>query len=51
MVKQKVTLSIDSEIYGEYKRLCDERGIIISKQVEILMKKQCESHFKEKLGD
>ena len=38
MTNKRVTLSVDSKIYDEFKRYCEERGIIISKQFEIFMK-------------
>lgn len=39
-MKSKLTLSIDKEILKKYKEFCEDKGIIISKQVENLMKKQ-----------
>ena len=36
--KVKLTLSIDKETLIRYKELCDKEGMIISKQVENLMK-------------
>jgi len=36
--KTKLTLSVDENILREYKKICKEEGIIISKQVENLMK-------------
>lgn len=38
MTNKRVTLSVDSKIYDEFKRYCEERGIIISKQFELFMK-------------
>ena len=40
MPNKRVTLSIDSKIYDEYKKYCEERGIILSKQVELFMKEE-----------
>ncbi len=34
----KVTLSINKKVWEDYKRLCEEEGIINSKQVEKFMK-------------
>ena len=33
----EITLSIDERVYEKFKRYCEERGLIISKQVELLM--------------
>jgi len=38
--KKTVTLSINKKIYGEYKKYCEENGLILSKQVEMFMKEQ-----------
>lgn len=40
MVNKKVTLSVDSKVYGEYKKHCEEKGIILSKQFELFMKEE-----------
>jgi len=40
MTNKKVTLSVNSEVYDKYKKYCEERGIILSKQVELFMKEQ-----------
>ena len=40
MPKQKVTLSIDEKIYSNYRRFCDEHAIMLSKKVELFMKKE-----------
>ena len=42
MARKTVSLSVDEKIYNEYKKYCDERGIILSKQVEMFMKKELE---------
>ena len=36
--KRKVTLSLDSEVYGEFQEYCEERAIMLSKKVELFMK-------------
>ena len=38
MTNKRVTLSVDSKIYDDFKKYCEERGIIISKQFEIFMR-------------
>jgi hypothetical protein len=40
MANKRVTLSVDPEIYGKYKKYCEERGIILSKQFELFMKEE-----------
>lgn len=38
MANKRVTLSVDSTIYDGFKKYCEEKCIIISKQFEIFMK-------------
>lgn len=38
MANKRVTLSFDSKICEEYKKYCDKKGLIISKQFENLTK-------------
>ena len=46
MVKEKrnnkkiVTLSIDEDVYNEYKKYCEENGFILSKMVERFMRNE-----------
>ena len=44
MAKKKVTLSIDSKIYGSYRDYCRENAILLSKKIEIFMKKELEKN-------
>ena len=46
--KQKVTLSIDSEIYKEFQQFCEEHAFMLSKKIENFMKKELEEHEKSK---
>ncbi|MCX8158762.1 MAG: hypothetical protein N3D20_00480 [Candidatus Pacearchaeota archaeon] len=39
MSKRKVTLSIDNKIYSDFQKYCDENAIVMSKKIELLMKK------------
>jgi hypothetical protein len=39
-MKKKVTLSFDIKIYDKYKKYCEEKGYVLSKQVELFMKDQ-----------
>ncbi len=41
-MKKKVTLSIDSEVYNRYRKHCEENAIMLSKKIEIFMKKELE---------
>ena len=47
MGKKTVSLSIDEEVYEKYRKYCEERGIILSKQVELFMQKELEKNGKE----
>ena len=38
--KRTITLSIDDKIYSDYRQYCEEKGIILSKQVELFMQKE-----------
>lgn len=40
MTNKRVTLSVDADIYDEYKKYCEEKGIILSKQFELFMKEE-----------
>ena len=37
MAKKTVSLSVEEEVYEEYKRYCEQKGIILSKQFENFM--------------
>jgi len=36
--KQKVTLSLDSDIYKAFQKYCEENAILLSKKIENYMK-------------
>lgn len=40
--KKRVTLSVDSEVYGRYRSHCTKSGIILSKQIELFIKSELE---------
>ena len=40
MANKRITLSVDSKIYDEYKKYCEEKGIILSKQFEVFMREE-----------
>jgi hypothetical protein len=37
-MKRKVTISIDSVIYQEFQKVCNDNAIMLSKKLEIFMK-------------
>jgi hypothetical protein len=45
-MKKKVTLSVDSDIYGDFQKYCEENAIMLSKKIELFMK-----DFLENEGD
>lgn len=38
MSKKIISLSVEKRVYEQYARLCRERGLVISKQIENFMK-------------
>lgn len=38
MQKKKVTLSLDSKVYEEFQKFCEENAIMLSKRIELFMK-------------
>ena len=45
-MKRKVTLSIDSKIYGEFQKHCEENAIMLSKKIELWIKEYMEGKLK-----
>lgn len=39
MAKRIITVSVDRKVYFQYSKLCKDKGFVISKQVEIFMKR------------
>ena len=39
-MKQKVTLSIDEEVYHKFQKYCEDHAIMLSKKIELWMKKE-----------
>jgi hypothetical protein len=37
-MKKKVTLSLETKIYDDFQKYCEENGLMPSKKVEIFMK-------------
>ncbi len=46
MARKTVALSLDEDIYNKYKKFCEVRGIILSKQVEFFMKNEIDKNNK-----
>ena len=40
MASKNITLKVDEKLYNSYKKYCKEKGLIISRQVEIMMEEQ-----------
>ena len=43
MPSKSVTLKVDSDIYDKYRDFCKKKGIVVSRQFEIMM----EDHLKK----
>ena len=41
-----MTLSLDSAVYAEFQKFCDDNGLVLSKQIEFLI----QDKLKEKGG-
>ena len=48
MANKKVTLSLDSKVYGEFHDYCDTNAIMLSKKIEIWMEEFLASNSKLK---
>ncbi|MBT7237645.1 hypothetical protein HN865_02200 [Candidatus Woesearchaeota archaeon] len=40
MDSKNITLRVNSELYNKYKELCKKKGLLLSRQFEILMEDQ-----------
>jgi len=40
MESKNITLRVNSEVYEQYKEYCKKKGLLISRQVEIMMEEQ-----------
>ena len=47
MAKKIISLSVEEEIYNEYRKFCEEKGIILSKQFENFMKEELNKNHKK----
>ena len=43
-MQKRITLSVDSKVYEEFQKFCEENDIIISKRVERLMNKELDEN-------
>jgi hypothetical protein len=46
--KMKVTLSLDKDIYNEFKKYCYDNAVMLSRKFEILMQEILEDSKKKK---
>ena len=42
MESKNITLRVNSELYTNYRELCKKKGLLVSRQVEIMMEEQIE---------
>ena len=40
MESKNITLRVNSELYNKYRELCKKKGLLVSRQVEIMMEGQ-----------
>ena len=40
MDTKNITLKVNSELYSKYRELCKHKGLIVSRQFEIMMEEQ-----------
>ena len=40
MDSKNITLRVDSKIYDKYREFCKKKGLLVSRQVEIMMEEQ-----------
>ena len=45
-MKKKVTISVDSKVYSDFQKYCEENAFILSKKLELAMKKELEEDKK-----
>ena len=47
MDSKNVTLRVDSKIYDKYRDFCKKKGLLVSRQVEIMMEEQMKEGAKK----
>ncbi len=40
MESKNITLRVNSELYDKYRKFCKKKGLLMSRQVEIMMEEQ-----------
>jgi len=50
MVKKKVTLSLDEDIYADFQDFCEKHDIMLSKRIERLIKAHLDESKKRSKG-
>jgi len=40
MISKNVTLKVNSKLYTKYRKYCKKKGLIVSRQFELLMERQ-----------
>ena len=40
MESKNITLRVNSELYNKYRELCKKKGLLVSRQFEIIMEEQ-----------
>ena len=40
MESKNITLRVNSKLYDKYRELCKKKGLLVSRQVEIMMEEQ-----------
>lgn len=45
MIKKNITLKVNSKLYNQYRKYCKDKGLIVSRQVEIFMEKEFEKIY------
>ncbi len=48
MAKKTVSLSVEDEVYEEYRKYCEQKGIILSKQFENFMVEELKKNKERK---
>jgi len=48
MGKKIISLSVDEEVYEEYRKFCEEKGIILSKQFENFIREELKKNNRGK---
>jgi len=47
MESKNITLRVKSDLYEKYKKLCKKKGLLISRQFEIMMEEQLKKEGRE----